>query len=37
MKEWIAIDGAERTWVGLAREARAFVGGAGGKAKAKAR
>jgi hypothetical protein len=26
MKEWIAIEGAEKTWVGLAREARAFVG-----------
>jgi len=26
MKEWIEIDGAEASWIGLAREARAFVG-----------
>ena len=33
MKEWIAIDGHEDTWVGLAKEARAFVGGADASAK----
>lgn len=29
MKEWIATDQAPDTWVALAREARAFVGGIG--------
>ena len=33
MKEWIAIAGAEESWIALAREARAFVGA--GKAKAR--
>jgi TfoX/Sxy family transcriptional regulator of competence genes len=27
MKEWIALDGHEKTWLALAREARRFVGG----------
>jgi len=27
MKEWIELDGGEASWVGLAREAREFVGG----------
>lgn len=31
MKEWIELDGGEASWVGLAREARAFVGGAKSK------
>jgi hypothetical protein len=25
MKEWVELDGAESSWIGLAREARAFV------------
>jgi hypothetical protein len=28
MKEWIELQGDEASWVGLAREARQFVGGA---------
>ena len=28
MKEWVALEGAERGWLALAREARAYVGGA---------
>jgi hypothetical protein len=31
MKEWIELDGDEASWVGLAREARQFVGGAKAK------
>jgi hypothetical protein len=31
MKEWIEVDGDEASWVGLAREARRFVGGAKAK------
>ena len=31
MKEWIELDGGEASWVGLAREARRYVGGAGSK------
>jgi hypothetical protein len=31
MKEWIEIDGGQASWIGLAREARAFVGGARSK------
>ena len=27
MREWIALDGNEKRWLGLAKEARAFVGG----------
>jgi len=27
MKQWIALDGGEKDWLSLAREARAFVGG----------
>jgi hypothetical protein len=27
MKEWVALDGRPATWLGLAREARKFVGG----------
>ena len=27
MKEWIALEAYEKTWVGLAKEARRFVGG----------
>jgi hypothetical protein len=26
MREWIALDGSEKRWLDLAREARAFVG-----------
>jgi len=29
MKEWIALDGGEKDWLSLTREARAFVGGDG--------
>jgi len=28
MKEWLELDGGEASWLALAREARAFVGGA---------
>jgi hypothetical protein len=31
MKEWVELDGAEASWIGLAREARAFVGAAKSK------
>ena len=31
MREWIELDGAEASWISLAREARAFVGGAKSK------
>lgn len=31
MKEWIELDGAEASWISLAREARAFVGAAKSK------
>lgn len=31
MKEWIELDGAEASWINLAREARAFVGAAKSK------
>jgi hypothetical protein len=27
MKEWVALDGAPASWLALAKEARAFVGG----------
>jgi hypothetical protein len=27
MKEWVELDGDERSWIALAREARRFVGG----------
>jgi len=37
MKEWLAIGGHADTWVGLAKEARAFVGGADAPPKRPAR
>jgi len=30
MKEWIALSGPSATWIALAKEARAYVGGRGG-------
>jgi hypothetical protein len=31
MKEWVELEGGESSWIGLAREARAFVGTAKSK------